>query len=118
MFLTGDPACHSDSGLPAGDGSELFQAIRNGDITFVKAHLTNAEIEVRDRRGATSLMHAAAFGNLETLKLLLDAGADVNAHNDFDATALLWSARDPDKARLLIGRGANVTLSPSEAARP
>ena len=40
----------------------MFQAIRNGDVAFVKAHLTKAEIEVRDRRGATPLMHAAAFG--------------------------------------------------------
>src|SRR5215472_17730617 len=92
----------------AGENSELFQAIRNGDIAFIKAHLTKAEIEVRDRRGATPLMHAAAFGNLETLKLLLDAGADVNARNDFNATALLWAARDPEKAQLLIARGADV----------
>src|SRR5690348_7081614 len=87
--------------ISADDGSRLFQAIRNGDIAWVKAHLTPAEIEVRDRRGATPLMHAAAFGNLETMKLLLDAGADVNAHNDFNATALLWAASDIDKARLL-----------------
>ena len=53
------------------------------------------------REYASELMHAAAFGNFETLKLLLDAGAEVNARNDFDATALLWAARDPDKARLL-----------------
>ena len=26
--------------------------------------------------GARPLMHAAAFGNLETMKVLLDAGAD------------------------------------------
>jgi ankyrin repeat protein len=58
-----------------GDNSALFQAIRNGDIAFIKAQLTKAEIEVRDGRGATPLMHAAAFGNLETLRLLLDAGA-------------------------------------------
>src|SRR4051812_41415529 len=80
-----------------GDGSLLFQAIRNGDVAFVKAHLTKTDLEVRDRRGATPLMHAAAFGNLETLKILLDAGADINARNDFDATALLWSARDPER---------------------
>jgi ankyrin repeat protein len=42
-------------------------------------------------------MHAAAFGNLETVALLLERGAAVNAANDFGATALLWSARDPRK---------------------
>ena len=83
---------------PAEDGADLFRAIRNGDVAFIKAHLRKPEIEVRDGRRATPLVHAAAFGNLETLKLLLEAGADVNARNDFDSTALLWAARDPDKA--------------------
>ena len=103
---------------PAENGSGLFQAIRNGDAAFVKAHLTKREIEVRDGRGATPLMHAAAFGNLDTLKLLLDAGADVNARNDFDATALLWAARDPDKARLLIERGADVNTQSKQGRTP
>jgi len=102
----------------AGDSPELFQAIRNGDIAFIKAHLTKAEIEVRGGHGVTPLMHAAAFGNFQTLKLLLDAGADVNAHNDFNATALLWAARDPDKAQLLIERGANVNVQSKQGRTP
>src|SRR5262245_62623542 len=53
--------------IPAEEESQLFQAIRKADIAFVKTHLTKVEIEVRDRRGATPLMHAAAFGNLESL---------------------------------------------------
>jgi ankyrin repeat protein len=63
-------------------------------------------------------MHAAAFGNFETLKLLLDAGADVNAHSDHNATALLWAARDPEKARLLIERGADVNATSMEGQSP
>src|SRR6266496_1003420 len=81
---------------------KLFQAVRNGDIAFLKQALEPSNLDARDRRGATLLMHAAAFGNLETLKLLIDRGAGVNAKNDFDATALLWAARDPEKTRLLI----------------
>lgn len=94
----------------------LFQAVRNGDVAFLKSHLTKAGLAARDRRGATPLMLAAAFGNFETLKLILDSGADVNAWNDFDATALLWGARDADKARLLIERGANIN-APSRQGR-
>ncbi|MBZ5724192.1 MAG: ankyrin repeat domain-containing protein [Acidobacteriia bacterium] len=100
------------------DTAGLFPAIRRGDAAFLKSHLTKSAIDARDRRGATLLMHAAAFGNLETLKLLLDAGADVNARNDFDATALLWGARDPDKARLLIARGANVNARSRQGRTP
>ena len=100
------------------DPAELFQAIRAGNVAFLKTHLTAADLDSRDRRGATPLMHAAAFGNLETVKLLLDAGADVNARNDFDATALLWCARDPEKARLLIARGANVNARSKQGRTP
>lgn len=102
----------------AGDPAGLFQAIRNGDLSAVKSHLTKASLEARDRRGATPLMHAAAFGNLQTLRLLLDAGADVNARNDFDATALLWAARDPAKAKLLIERGADVNIQSKQGRTP
>ena len=99
----------------ADSDARLFTAIREGDVKFLKDHL---DLSARDRRGATLLMHAAAFGNLETLKLLLDAGADVNARNDFDATALLWGARDPEKARLLIEHGANVNARSKQGRTP
>ncbi len=101
-----------------GAGEELFKAIRDGNTAFIKAHLSKSDLAVRDKRGATPLMHAAAFGNFETFKLLLDAGADVNAHNDHNATALLWAARDPEKARLLIERGADVNATSKEGQSP
>ena len=96
----------------------LFAAVRQGDVKFLKEHLDQPSLGARDRRGATLLMHAAAFGNVEILKLLLDAGADVNARNDFDATALLWGARDPEKSWLLIERGANVNARSKQGRTP
>ena len=80
---------------PDDDGA-MFRAIRKGDIGYVRAHAAKAEIEIGDGRGATPLMHAAAFGNFETLKALINAGANVNARNQMDATALLWAAGDPE----------------------
>jgi ankyrin repeat protein len=104
------------SGLGAGE--ELFQAIRDGNIAVVKAHLSKNELEARDVRGATPLMYAAAFGNFETFKLILDAGSDVNAHNNHNATALLWAARDTERAKLLIERGADVNAASTEGQTP
>jgi len=63
-------------------------------------------------------MHAAAFGNRDTLKLLIDAGADVRARNDMGATALLWAAADPERARLLIEHGADVTTVSKQGRTP
>jgi ankyrin repeat protein len=87
----------------------LFQAIRNGNLSTLRAQLAQGpDKNARDRRGATLLMHAAAFGTSEAVKALLDAGADVNARNSFDATALVWGAADEAKVRLLVEHGANV----------
>ena len=102
----------------AQDGGILFRAIRSGDVAAVKANLTKSEIEKRDTQGTTPLMYATAFGNLETFKLILAAGADVNARNNGDATALLWAARDPEKARLLIERGADVNARSVQGQTP
>jgi ankyrin repeat protein len=105
--------------LSAADADvRLFQAIRSGDVASLKQALTKSNLESRDRRGATLLMHSAAFGNLATLKLLLDMGADANARNDFNATALLWAARDPEKARVLIAHGADVNARSKQGRTP
>lgn len=102
----------------AADNPPIFDAIRNGDIAVVKAHLMKADLESRGARGTTPLMYAAAFGNLETLRALLDAGADVNARNDLQASALLWAACQPEKARLLLERGAEVNIQSKQGRTP
>jgi hypothetical protein len=59
------------------------------------------------------LIHAARTGSLETIKRLLDAGADVNlpgpTGDDWDATPLQHAilARQPGAVRLLLERGAD-----------
>jgi ankyrin repeat protein len=102
----------------ADNNAEVFRAIRNGDTGWLHAHINTANIEARDGRGATPLMHAAAFGNLQTLKLLIEKGADVNARNQANASALLWCVRDPEKARLLIEKGADVNAQSKQGRTP
>jgi ankyrin repeat protein len=52
-------------------------------------------------------MYAAALGSLESMRMLLDAGENPNAANDFGATPLMWCAGDSAKVRLLLSRGAD-----------
>ena len=100
------------------DATPLLRAIRNNDLVFLKQHLDKSNQDARDDHGATLLMHAAIFGSPEAIRLLLDAGADVNAKNDFDATALLWAARDPVKVGMLLARGANVNTQSKQGRTP
>ena len=71
--------------------SPLFQAIRNNDVSRIKDQLRiGTEANAVGYRNTTPLMYAAAFGTVDAMRLLIDAGADVNAKNAFDATALMW----------------------------
>ena len=67
----------------AADTPALFDAIRAGDTAYIKAHLTKPELEARDRRGSTPLMHAAAFGDLN------------NSFNDIVKLVLVVDRRFP-----------------------
>ena len=113
--------CHAQGPTPAAAqtiSDRFYQAIRNNDLATIKRLVTSADINVRDQRGATPLMYAAAFGNAEQMKLLLDAGADVNAANAIKATALIWAEGDPAKSRMLIAHGADVNVRTQQGRTP
>jgi ankyrin repeat protein len=95
-----------------------YQAIRNNDLTSLRALLKTADVNIKDQRGTTSLMHAAAYGSLDAMKALLSDGADVKNKNAFDATALLWSANDLAKVRLLVSKGADVNARSKQGRTP
>jgi ankyrin repeat protein len=96
---------------------DIFAAIRNDDLTAVR-NLRDSDLEKKDRHGSTPLMHAAAFGSVESIEILLKKGADVNAKNAFNATALLRCAGDARKARMLIERGADVKIAAQTGRTP
>jgi ankyrin repeat protein len=94
--------------LSGADG-QVFEAIRNGDTVKLTAMLkSGADPNQRHETGATALMNAAAFSSDECVRILLDAGAEVNGSGANGATALMWSTGDTAKVRLLLERGAAV----------
>jgi ankyrin repeat protein len=91
---------------------EFYSAIRNNDLTRLEGLISGgADVNTRDRHSETPLMYAAYVGSLDAMKLLLKDGASVDAQSQSGATALIWSATDLAKVRLLIGHGANVNLA-------
>src|SRR3954447_12559051 len=96
----------------------FYQAIRNDNAGDLRALLESRDVNVKDPRGATPLMYAAAFGNAEQMTLLLESGADVNAQNAFHATALIWAGGDAVKSRILIEHGADVNVRTEQGRTP
>src|SRR5438067_1774438 len=93
---------------PAAENSPFYIPIRNNDLSALRKLIRDPGPKARDARGNSPLMYAAGLGSLESMRLLLDAGADANAANDFAATPLMWCASDAAKVRLLLSKGAKV----------
>jgi len=99
---------------PAGSdaGAGLSEAVRHGDEATVKALLRQRIINVDAAEGDGSTpLHWAAYGDHVTLaRLLLEAGADVNATTRLRAETPLHLAAqtgDPALVKLLLKHGAN-----------
>ncbi len=105
--------------VAAEDASERFyQAIRNDELSTLRGLVKASTVNSKDQRESTPLMYAAAYGSVDAMKLLIGAGADVNAKNSFAATALMWCANDMAKVRLLVDNGANVNARSKQGRTP
>lgn len=106
--------------IMAAEGADaVFAAIRNNDLNAVRRYAADpARRETAGRLGTTPLMYAAAFGSLEAVKILGEAGAAVNAKNAHDATALLYGAWDEARTKCLIEKGAEVNVRSKQGRTP
>ena len=96
--------------IPDPNAIAIMKALRDGDKQAFKklaAQYPNAG-NLRGPGGTTTLMQAALYGDAESVRLLLEKGADPNLRNEAGATALMWSINDLEKTRLLLDRGADV----------
>lgn len=107
------------TGGPQPFDSQLLSAIERGDKAQVRMLLNKgARADSRDADGTPALMKAAVYGDAAMMRELLLHGADPNAANPMGATALLWSAADPAKAKLLIAKGADVNARSKTGRTP
>lgn len=92
----------------------LQAAAKSGRENIVKMMVARADVNAIDDGGRTSLSWAASGGHVEIVKLLLNAGADVNAEGgEKDGCTALYYAvyyRHTDIVRVLLDAKANVML--------
>lgn len=107
-----------DESLTREDGL-CYLAALDGNATNVSAYLRRgAHIGNLDARGL--LERVAKKGNVDVLRILLDAGADVNASDpELRVTPLMSAARAGriDAMRFLLDRGAAVGATAEERYR-
>ena len=91
---------------------DICYAAKTGNIDALKKHLgTSTDVNSRDRRfGITPLSWAALAGHVEIAELLVRSGADVNAKNRDNGTALHGAAffGHVEVAELLLHNNANT----------
>lgn len=97
------------------DAKQFFRAVKNGDSSGVRTALEADPglVRVRDGDESTPLHWAAWKGHAEIVEQLLDAGADIQAHNanfHWGTTPLHAAAHGNQRnaAEVLIARGADV----------
>ena len=102
--------------------ARVAEAARRQDRALIRALLKGktADVNARQADGATALLWAAQWDDLDTADLLIAAGADVHAVNDYGVSPLAMAATNGSAAmvsRLLTaGANPNAALPTGETA--
>ena len=104
----------------------LLRSANNGDLAGVQRAIdSGADINVHDTtisgRRDTALMYASKKGHTETVRLLLDHGANPNSQDKYGDTPLIlavaygdMSEESTDILRLLLDHGADVNVQDND----
>jgi len=109
-------ASRVEEGIKESGENALRHATINDDIDLVKVLLArNFPVNAADKDGRTALFYGR---NIEIVKALLGAGANVNVRTLSGDTPLIDVARDgnEDVAKLLLENGANVNAAKENGA--
>jgi ankyrin repeat protein len=103
----------------------IIKAAKHGNVADLQSLLATDKtlINACDKDGSTPLHCAIWKGHLAAVAFLIEAGADVNAHNENDhwGTTPLHAAahaNQPEIAEMLIANGATVNAKDREGRTP
>lgn len=101
----------------------LMLTVPSGTPAAVKALLdAGADVKLRDVRGMTALMLAAASDrqSMEVIKMLIAAGSDVNAKDNNGESVMDWARKNPNPVMtaMLEAAGAKTAVAPVAAPKP
>jgi ankyrin repeat protein len=101
--------------------SRLVDAAKNQDAKAVRTLLSlKVDVNARSSDGSSALLWLAHWNDLDTAQLVLKAGADANAANDFRMTPLSQACTNASAefVRLLLKSGANPNLAIATGETP
>jgi hypothetical protein len=114
-----DASC--EGGRKNADDHKVFRRIRHGRVADVAAAVSSGvDVDIRDRFGNTPLVVAAQNDRKRISKLLVKAGADLNAVNVAGNSALhyCYAYGHFDLAEFLERRGADVSVRNEAGVAP
>ena len=99
----------------------IKDAIINNNTESVEESLTDFNINIKDEDNNTLLHHACENDKHDSIKLLLNNGANPNLkENSFGLTPLHWATEygDMDMVKLLIDNGADPNIPDDNGEKP
>jgi ankyrin repeat protein len=97
-----------NNALPA-----ITVAVRGHNLAEVQSALEKEkDIDIIDFDGRTALGHAAAEGQIDIVRFLIDHGANINSQDNFGYTPLHFTCQNQhvEITRLLLGKGALIEI--------